>query len=70
MASMTTDTPRGMLASIGLKSRVAIDALTHMLPFIPNFHLNKDAGLTRHQYYELVQRADEILSKWNLKIYD
>jgi len=50
---------------LGLTSRMAIDAVTHMVPFLPNFHLN--GNLDKEAVMSLRNEAQPLLEKWGIR---
>lgn len=38
--------PQGIAAKMGLAGRMGLDLITHLIPKIPNFHLNGTEGLS------------------------
>lgn len=57
---------QGVVMRLGLLSRVAIDAVTHMLPGIPKFHLNSSQGLPEPVLAEVKRIAKPMLEEWDV----
>lgn len=60
---------QGILMRIGLLSRSAIDAITHVIPFLPNFHLNNSEEVSKEVIHELKHRANSLTEQYDL-LYD
>lgn len=52
---------------LGLSVRMLGDLVTHVIPFIPNFHFNSDSGLTPSQLHYLKMKANKLLKPYNLE---
>jgi hypothetical protein len=60
-------TIEGNLMRFGLLSRTLIDAVTHVLPVLPNFHLNLKQSLPDNVIADLKQRANPMLKPYGLE---
>lgn len=55
---------------LGLSIRMVGDLITHVIPYAPKLHFNKDAGLTKNQISYLKMRANKLLKPYNLEYDD
>jgi len=58
---------QGYAMKLGLMSRMFIDSITHVIPFIGNFHLNNDTSIPILDLREAKKLAKPMLAKWGVE---
>lgn len=58
---------QGIAMKVGLTGRIVFDAVSHLLPFDKKFHLNNSKNIDDELLKEVVQKAQPMLAKWNIK---
>lgn len=63
----STNSLQALAMRFGLSIRMLGDLLTHVIPYAPKLHFNKDAGLTQQQMTYLKNKANNLLKPYNLE---